>query len=62
LDLPAKSTDTRDDTPTCRAIRRADFDADVFEYSNAWFIRGGVIGATMNVTQTVSTFGDPPRL
>ena len=31
----------------------ADFDADVFDYSNAGFIRGGVIGATMIGRQAV---------
>jgi hypothetical protein len=39
----------------------ADFDADVFDYSNVGFIRCGVIGATTTGTQAVSTFGDLPR-
>jgi hypothetical protein len=61
LELTAKLHSTRDDTPACRAIRMADFDADVFDYSNVGFIRCGVIGATTTGTQAISTFGDLPR-
>jgi gluconate 2-dehydrogenase alpha chain len=42
-------------------IRMSDFDGDVFDHSNLPFLRGGVLGATMQGTQPISTFGVLPR-
>jgi gluconate 2-dehydrogenase alpha chain len=42
-------------------IRMSDFDGDVFDHSNLGFLRGGVLGATMQGTQPISTFGVLPN-
>jgi gluconate 2-dehydrogenase alpha chain len=41
-------------------IRMSDFDGDIFDHSNLPFLRGGVLGATMQGTQPISTFGVLP--